>query len=405
MSPAAWALGARWLWCGPGDLRPGGWVVMRGGRVEEIFARRPPGMPARDLGSALLMPGLVNAHTHLELSFLAGLAAPQGDFVEWLLRLVALRPGHDQDQALALAIRAAGQAAQSGTVLAGDITNTGRARSAWLAAGVSAISFWEALGPVRAEPPEEDLAWQGPLLQGLAMAAHAPYSVPAARLQALKQRARALPFCLHMAESQAEMELFAGQGEQGRLLDQFLAARGLLRSQLGLIADRPLAHVLALGVVDGRTLLVHGVQLAGEELSALAQTGASLCVCPRSNLGLTGRLARVEKLASLGVNLALGTDSLASAPDLRLGAEMAVLHRQLPGLAPERILAMATLGGARALGQEQHFGRLAPGQSGHPAWVALPQVGKNEVLEAALERASDIQGSVGIVEDGIREGV
>jgi len=126
------------------------------------------------------------------------------------------------------------------------------------------------------------------------------------------------------------------------------------------------------------------VQLSPDEARRIAAAGASLCLCPRSNLGLTGGLAPVEELLAAGANLALGTDSLASAPDLSLWAEMAVLARAKPGLAPEAVLTMATTGGARALGQEGRFGALAPGAAGPLAFVALERLARSEVIEAVV---------------------
>ncbi len=379
------ALGAAWVWCGPGELRPGAWVVLEGGRIREVADSPPSGCKRRDLGAGLLLPGLVNAHTHLELSFLAGLVPPAGDFVEWVERLVSSRPGYDRGRAARAARRAAAEAASRGTVLAGDISNTGKAAWAWQEAGISSLTFIEALGPSRSDPPRPWLRWQGRVLAAGSVAAHAPYSVPGWRLRELKQRAGERVFCIHLAESRAEVEFFAGRGEQGRRLERFLEMRGMVRSELGILAPRPLAHLESLGLVDERTLLVHGVQLLPEEVERLARAGASLCLCPRSNLGLTGSLAPLPRLLAAGVNLALGTDSLASSPDLDLWAEMALLRRRFPRVVPEAILTMATLGGARALGLEGHFGRLAPGRLGPVVFVPLEARSGEEALARAVE--------------------
>lgn len=368
-------------------MRPGGVVAMEGGRVKDVSGSAPTAQTMRDLGEGLLLPGLVNAHTHLELSFLAGKTRPRGDFVSWLEELVALRPAHDREDAHGASQKAAAQMARSGTACVADITNTGQARDVLAQAGLSAVSFFEALGPVRCEPPDEKISWQGPRLSATGIAAHSPYSVPGLRLAALKRRAGRLPFCLHLAESRAEMEFFADQGKDGARFAEFLRMRGVKRKALGLMAARPLAHLLALGVVDKGTLLVHGVQLNLDEVRTLAQTKASLCVCPRSNLALTGSVAPVEELLKAGVNLAMGTDSLASAPDLVLWREMAALKSALPALDPEGILAMATTGGAEALGLSAHFGRIKPGAAGPLAFVPLPELSKNEVLDAVVSGA------------------
>jgi cytosine/adenosine deaminase-related metal-dependent hydrolase len=337
-----------------------------------------------DLGEGLLLPGLVNAHTHLELSFLAGVVPPRGDFVGWLEELVAARPGHDKSLAAQAVERGVEQALASGTALVADITNTGRAQEILKRASLSALSLFEALGQARCDPPPAGLSWRGSVLAANGVAAHAPYSVPAGRLAELKGRAGDLPFCIHVAESRAEVEFLLGEGPEGRRLEQFLLARGVERASLGLKGLAPLAHLRDLGLLDQHTMLVHGVQLDRREVGELARSGASLCICPRSNLGLTGALAPVEDLLAAGVNLALGTDSLASCPDLSPWAEMAVLGRNVPGLDPEAILHMATAGGAQALGLESHFGRLRPGLAAPLAFVPLPDLARGHVLEAAV---------------------
>jgi cytosine/adenosine deaminase-related metal-dependent hydrolase len=384
MTSEAHAYTARWVWCGPGDLRPGAAVVVEGGWIRAVEERPPRGLPLSDLGDGLLLPGLVNAHTHLELSGLAGLATPEGDFVAWLEKMVAIRPDTLRANGAQATRRAVAALASGGVALVGDVTNTGKAAAVLAQAGVSAVNFFEALGAAKAEPPEAKAVWRGPLLSASAVAAHAPYSVPTARLAALKARAGELPFCLHLAESVAEVEFLAGAGAQGQRLEEFLRKRGLERAALHLAGDTPLSQVEAARALDQHTLLVHGVQLSPDEARRIAAAGASLCLCPRSNLGLTGGLAPVEELLAAGANLALGTDSLASAPDLSLWAEMAVLARAKPGLEPEAILTMATTGGAKALGQEGRFGALAPGAAGPLAFVGLERLARSEVIEAVV---------------------
>lgn len=383
---------ASWVWCGPGELYPDTWVSLEAGRIAAVGPQPLRRGDCRDLGQGLIMPGLVNAHTHLELSFLAGLTPPKGDFVGWVEDLVALRPGHDEGGAQQAVQEAVSFLREQGVALVGDITNTGRARDALALAGLSAVSFYEALGAKNAEPPAEAREWHGGALAASAVAAHSPYSVPAARLKELKARAGRLPFCLHLAESRAEMEFFSGQGRQGERLAAFLAQRGIRRDEMELSAPCPLEHSIKLGLLDSNTLAVHGVQLSGPKLKAFAATGASLCVCPRSNLGLTKTMAPVDEFLAAGVNLALGTDSLASAPDLSLWSEMAVLAKRFASLPAEAVLTMATLGGAKALGLEKRYGRLAPGFLAPAVFLPLGRVEEKTVLSRAV--SGDHQGPV-----------
>lgn len=384
MTSPAKAYTARWVWCGPGDLRSGAAVALEDGWITEVAQRPPRGVAVSDLGEGLLLPGLVNAHTHLELSGLAGMMPPQGDFVGWLESMVSLRPAQLRQNGPESTLAAVDHLAQDGTALVGDVTNTGKAAPVLAHAGVSAVSFYEALGAAKAEPPPAQAVWQGPVLMAAAVAAHAPYSIPTSRLAALKAKAGALPFAIHLAESRAEVEFVAGVGDQGKRLEEFLVLRGLRREDLHLVADTPLGQLVAAQALDQSTLLVHGVQLSSEDVEQVAAAGASLCVCPRSNLGLTGALAPVEKLLAVGVNIALGTDSLASTPDLSLWAEMAALMAAKPDLDPEAVLTMATQGGARALGQTGRFGTLRPGAAVPLAFVPMAGLAERAVVEAAV---------------------
>jgi cytosine/adenosine deaminase-related metal-dependent hydrolase len=180
------------------------------------------------------------------------------------------------------------------------------------------------------------------------------------------------------------MEFFAGSGREGRRLAEFLEARGFRREEAGITARRPLAHLINLGVVDRNTLLVHGVQLNRGEARDLAGTGASLCLCPRSNLGLVGDMAPAPDLLAAWVNLALGTDSLASSPDLSLWAEMAALLERFPGLDPEAALTMAAPGGARALGMGFVFGRIRNCAVVALAFAPLAALPAGDVIEAVV---------------------
>ncbi|MCF8031813.1 MAG: amidohydrolase family protein [Desulfarculaceae bacterium] len=375
---------ARWVWTGPGGLVPGAAVTLQDGFITAVEAHPPRGTAVTDLGEGLLLPGLVNAHTHLELSGLAGLVPPNGDFVDWLEQMVAMRPDTLRVGGAEATAKAVAGLARDGTALVGDITNTGKAAADLAQAGVSAVSFYEALGAARAEPPQAMAQWRGTLLSAAAVAAHAPYSVPTERLAGLKARAGDLPFCMHLAESRAEVEFLAGNGPEGERLDRFLTKRGLRRQDLHLASSTPLGQLEAAKALDASTLLVHGVQLTSAEAKRIARAGASLCVCPRSNLGLTKAIAPVEELLAVGVNLALGTDSLASAPDLSLWAEMTALAQAKPNLAPEAILTMATQGGASALGQAGSFGVLAPGAAGPLAFAPLSELGQDEVIAAVV---------------------
>lgn len=375
---------ARLVWLGPGRLRGDLQVHLRGGLVVAVEPRTSDGN-VLDLGDGMLLPGLVNAHTHVELSSMRGRITPQGDFMKWLLRLVELRPSQDPDQAAEATAQAAQEMADCGTALVGDITNTGLARQALHNAGLHTVSLFEALGAANCPPPAPEALWRAGVLEAQGVAAHSPYSVPGWRIKGLKRLAGDNVFCIHMAESKAEMEFIAGVNLGEHSMHHFLAARGVNRDELGLTADRPLQHLINLGGLDQNTLLIHCVQLNNNEIAQVAAAGASVCICPRSNLGLTRAVADVQAMRNAGINLCLGTDSLSSCPDLNLWRELAEISRRFPGLAPESILAMATCSGAKALGLNHLFGFIGEGAVAPLCYVGLdPGLTQEQALAAVV---------------------
>jgi cytosine/adenosine deaminase-related metal-dependent hydrolase len=315
------------------------------------------------------MPGVINAHTHLELSHLRGLAPPPAGFCAWARWLHGAARTTAGPDILAKALH---EATASGTAAVIDIA--GRAgpavAAALAAAGLSGLVCREVLGwreaMDTAVPPQ--LAAAASPASGVAatVSGHALYSTAPGVLRQVRDhcRAKGLPFCLHLAEHAGEMELFTtGTGEfaalmRGRLLPGNWPAPG--RS--------PVAEADAQRLLGPDTLAVHVVHLAPGDLDLLAASRATVCLCPRSNAGIGVGLADAPALARAGIPLALGTDSLASGEDLDLFGEARALLAAHPGLPGRLVLEALTANPARLLGRSD-LGRLAPGASGGLALV------------------------------------
>lgn len=315
---------------------------------------------------AVILPALVNAHVHLELSHLRGRVPGGEGLAAWIRRLVAARaaepePGRALDDA-AWALDRAGVAA------VGEVTNTLAALHALAAAGISGTLYHEVFG-LSDERIEAALAAAaqarrragapGPGLS-IAPSPHAVYSTNPRALAALL---RAGPASIHLAEDPAERSFC--QTGSGALAD-LVRALGPVSLPLG---RSPVA--VAAPHLGPRSLAVHVVDLDGGDVGSLAHSGATAVLCPRSNLHVGGRLPDVPRLLGAGIPLAVGTDSLASSPSLSPLAELATLARAFPGIAPARLLALAWNGpavGAPAVG------RLAPGRA--PGLVAAPLSGE-----------------------------
>jgi aminodeoxyfutalosine deaminase len=204
------------------------------------------------------------------------------------------------------------------------------------------------------------------------LAAHAPYSVAPLVLRAIRREIDRRPFApcsVHLSESAEEVEFIrSGRGPWRALLEEIGAwDPGWLAP-----GGSPVQFLDESGFLDARVLAVHGVQMTTEDLDRLVARGSTLVTCPRSN-GHTGAGAPpIEDFYNYGVNVAVGTDSLASAPDLNVFAELAVLRALAPTVSAGALLDSATRQGARALGFDADYGTIEPGKLARLLVVGIP---------------------------------
>ncbi len=321
-----------------------------------------------DLGDAILMPGSVNAHTHLELSWMAGIDEGVEDPVEWLERLVALRDEEDESRSIAAARQAIGSIVARGTVAVGDIANR-----LWIAeclreSGLRGIVFHEVFGfqESRAERLADEAYARTKAVTdsdafGLQPTPHAPHTCSPSLLRDLARRSRESGgrLSIHLAETPGEVRLL--QEGVGPLVP-FYRARGVWDEEFRAPGRSPVAYADELGLLGPDTLAVHCVHVDDDDMARLRTRGVTVIACPRSNERLVCGTAPVPQLLEQGIPVALGTDSLASAPDLDLLAEVAALRRIHPSISPPTALRMATLAGAKALGLAAELGSLEPGK-------------------------------------------
>lgn len=351
-----------------------GAVVIRQGVIvdvgsSEYIRQRFPNAVRVEL-EGVLMPGLVNGHTHLELSHLAGGSElHEGElFVDWVESLIARRGQENSEQEIASASDSAlAKQYLSGVVLLGDIANSrydGSEQPDDCRAYPTVVRMLEFLAPTRQAC---DLVTQAidTLQQGVVATAHAPYSTSPHIIQALKKRSRELghPFSIHVAESGDEVEFIRKNLGPFR---NFLEKRNSWDGTLDfgpLHSDGTVEYLNKLGVLDTKTLLVHCIHVSDRELEIIADSGANICLCPGSNEFLKVGRAPVEKMVNMDILPALGTDSLASNTSLDMWREMQLLAVNNSGLSCDTILAMATRGGARALQRGNDYGALGRGKS------------------------------------------
>jgi len=363
-----------------------GAVLVRGDEIQAVGPARKVLSGFKGLicdhGSGVILPGLVNCHVHLEFSALAGRIPPQERWEKWLETALAQRETlapAEIDQGILQGIEAL---RRSGAALVGEVSNTGASLPHLEKSLLKYHLFYECLGFDLRE--RLDLAESFPFMAGsgaaanscVSAAAHAPYSVSPALFQAISRwnKARSLPQTVHLGESRAERDFLAtGRG----FFQELLQRRGRWADDFQAPGPSPVAYLNKLDFLGPRTLAVHGVWLDKQDCALLAQSQTWLVLCPRANRYTGAGVPPVDRLLQAGVNLALGTDSLAGNWDLNLFGEMRWLHRIFPAYPGDLWLRLGTLNGARALGRDLDLGSLEPGKKAALGFVPLPRAAEH----------------------------
>jgi aminodeoxyfutalosine deaminase len=379
---------ADWILPISDDPVAGGAVAIDAGRIVSIAKR--DGTEEVALGRVAVLPGLVNAHTHLELSYLRGCIPSAPRFLDWVRPMLAARRERRSDDDHAV-LRAAEQAVQqsraAGTALIGDVTNTLATVGVLRDAAMPGRVFHELIGfaGIDAEGQVANArraidALSGPADIRLSLAPHAPYSVSPALFAAIRRdlddRSPAVS-SVHLAESPEEVELLQKGTGPWRVL---LGELGVWNAQWQVPRSSPVEYLLELGFLDSSILVVHGVQLEGADLDRLRTHGVTLVSCPRSNRYVGVGSPPLEAFYAMDVEVAFGTDSLASVEDLNIFAELAEARRVAPKVPARKLLRSATLTGAMALGFGDDFGSIEPGKRASLIAVRIPD-GVSDVEE------------------------
>ncbi len=382
------SLKAPWIFTARGEPIRDGVVHIEDDRIVGIEQGRG-GEGVRDLGRVAVLPGLINAHSHLELT---GIAAPLGrpgiPLVEWIELVVGQRRSEGYDAARAVRC-GLDESAGAGIAAIGDIVQTPQETES----AISLTGFLELIGQSAsrtadglARAADYVEAGQGRGGQRRGLSPHAPYSVGPELVEGACRlsRERRFPVAFHLAESREEMELLRrGTGPFRELLERLDVWDPAVQHP----GRRPLDFLQMLSNAD-RALVIHGNYLDEEEMRFIAQRRERMSVvyCPRTHGWFKHDRYRLESALAAGVNVALGTDSRASSPDLNLLEEMRAVARRHPSVAPEKILEMGTLAGARALGLEADLGTLEPGKLARLAIIELADHKLNDPYGAVLAR-------------------
>ncbi|HEY3287084.1 MAG TPA: amidohydrolase family protein [Gemmatimonadaceae bacterium] len=362
-----------------------GTVVVDGDCIAWVGPRAdaPAGGVDDDLGDAVLLPGLVNAHTHLELTVMRGFLEELA-FFDWVRTLTRARHFVLDDAALLDSARlGVVEGLRAGITTFADTGDSSAPFDALRELGARGIAFREVFGP---DPRQVETSLAGLREKVQAMRAHetalvkvgvsphAPYSVSDALFAAVAAYAAPehLPVAVHIAESEEESRLV--ERAQGPFAD-FLRSRGL---DVEARARSPIALLERCGVLDAGPLLIHAVRADAPDIARMAQHRCGVAHCPASNAKLGHGIAPLSDMLAAGLAVGLGSDSMASNNRMDILGEgrLAMLQqrsraRRPDALPAQHVLELATLGGARALRLDGTIGVLAEGYQADLAAFAL----------------------------------
>jgi cytosine/adenosine deaminase-related metal-dependent hydrolase len=351
-----------------------------------------------------LLPGLINAHCHLDYTQMAGQFPPPKVFTDWLKLITATKAGWDLADYAESWLRGAEMLVRTGTTTVADIEAVPQLLPGmWQATPLRVISFLEMIGITPRRPAQVVLKEALDKIDALGhahcvgLSPHAPYStVPQLlRLSARHARQSRWRLSVHLAESALEYSMFArGQGE----MFDWLRRSGRDMSDCG--QGSPVQHLESCGLLSKNLLAAHVNYLGPRDTALLARRGVHVVHCPRSHAYFRHGPFPLRRLNRAGINVCLGTDSLASVvvarrqvPELNMFAEMRALADREPGLSCRKIIEMATINGARALGFKTRIGELAP--SAYADLIAVPWGGKmSGVYDGVMAHSGKIRAGM-----------
>jgi cytosine/adenosine deaminase-related metal-dependent hydrolase len=369
---------------GDGGLAVRGSEILAVGRWRDLVSEHPAA-PREDLGAVILLPGLINAHCHLDYTMMRSALSGRGTFTSWIKRLNAIRRSLDTRDYLDSIASGLSELRRWGCT---GVLNIESFPEVLPFLPLSPIRVWWFLEvmDIRSRLGSEDslagairfLETAGDREGGYGISPHAPYTA-SRELYALSGEyslRNRMPLCTHLAESEEEMDMFSRGGGE---LHDFLREIGRPMEDCG--ATTPVQAVLGNGLLPKGSLLVHMNCLTSGDLELLRTTAGEFPVvhCPRTHAFFNRKPFDLGFFRNAGIPILLGTDSLASNRDLDMFSEMRAMAEAFPSLAPVEILHMATTAPAAAIGRRGRLGELSPGALAD--FLAIPGGGESESIE------------------------
>ncbi len=368
---------AGWIIIDAHTIISNGYIEVESGKIKGVHQGRPK-QNHIDHGPGVLMPPLVNAHLHLELSALKNKVSYNNSFRSWVQSLLEKRNQFSECDLIKAGKKAAQSLVQLGNLYVADISTIGIGQTILNGMDIHGICFNEYLGsdinPLFTKKTEQ---------LSISVAGHAPHSTSPTLLKLLKQKTDAahLPFSIHVAESNDEMQFI--KDKKGPWAD-FLTSRGIAWSSWDIGDKTPVSYIDGLHLLGPSTLVVHLLNVSEKDLQRIARTKTKACVCPRSNFNLHNKIPDIEALLKHQIAPALGTDSLASCDSLNIMDEMKFIRKQYPNISDETLFCMGTVNGARALGLDHITGTLSKGKKALFIYRSIGTANKKNLIKRVI---------------------
>jgi cytosine/adenosine deaminase-related metal-dependent hydrolase len=379
-----------------------GGVAVEGGRIADVgkFGSVAGSGEVVDFGGCAILPGFVNAHTHLGLTALRGRIPFSGVFAEWLRAVVAAKQKMSREDFLLSVSEGMREAIGAGTTTLADIAGEDYGWKGLAECGMRCFAFAEVIAFEKFRAAEAldtlanrlDAAKQFDSL-AVGVAPHATYTVSADLIGGCAglASARRIPLSIHAAESVEEAAFL--QGHAGPLA-AFLGERGISLEEWAAPHVTPVRYLASLGALSARTLLVHCNYLTQDEVEIIKTSGAHVIYCPRSSEFFGCADHPLRRLMDAGVNVALGTDSLGSNSTLSMLDEVRFLARKHRKVFPAEFWEMATARGASALGVSKQTGTLEKKKSADMAVVDVEGCAVRTPLEMVVEDGARVVATI-----------
>ncbi len=361
-----------------------GGTILHVGKFNEV-SRHNSTLPVYNF-DGILCPGLINAHTHLELSLFHKGLFPHKDFVDWVLQLVDRRASTSSKEVHIECSKAKRDAEKHGTAY---FVNVGNDYDINTSLGKNQLFQFEQMG-IDSSYADRILDRAKSTVENdrgvnVSLAVHSPYSVSPELMKGIKafNNDRGTLTSVHLAETSDEVE-FTRSGK-GRMTDLLNQRVGSWNFEVPGVS--PVEYVDSLGILDEKTLCAHCVFVDDNDIRLLSDRGSAVAVCVRSNLELSGEKPPVKKFMENGVRILIGTDSKASSPDIDMFSEIAAFYNEYHDLfTPSEILDLATADAADFLGISDHYGRIAAGVNDSLVYVPFDG-GTGEAFEFLVSEA------------------